>query len=72
MNNRSKVDEAADRFAEAIKLIHGNECRVGVFFCYLEGVDFNGGEGWVTGARGNMNQLEMIGAVAAINDFILE
>jgi hypothetical protein len=54
---RDRIQDAADEFAQAIQKISGDKSRVGVFYNYLDN-----GE-WVSGDAGNMNWMERIGTL---------
>lgn len=59
---RDNVQEAAEKFADAIKGMAGEKSRVVVFYMYLDGED------WCSGDAGNMNWIERLGAAKRISD----
>lgn len=50
-----KIHEAADKFADAISQVAGEDSRVVVFYMYLSDDE------WFSGGSGNMNMFERLG-----------
>lgn len=57
VNRNKMIHEASQEFAKAIQKQIGENARVSVFYIYLDGNKFYGGD------SGNMNWLEKVGAL---------
>jgi len=55
----ANIQNAAEKFADAIEQVCGDKTRVGAFYCYLD----DESEEWYWGRAGNLNMLERLGVL---------